>query len=62
MPDIRIKPYRQQVEEDARRAEQRLLFGRNQVFGLLIVAAAIFIWWLIRAPHGWVFPAGWWRL
>lgn len=61
MPDRRIKPYAQQEAEAGRRAEQRRVFRRNQVFGLLMVAAAIFLVWLIRAKPGWVLPAGWWR-
>jgi hypothetical protein len=28
---------------------------------LLLVAAAIFAWWLIHTQPGWAFPAGWWR-
>ena len=39
MVERRIKPHLQQVAEDSRRAEQRRLYRRNQVFGLLIVAA-----------------------
>lgn len=35
---------------------------RRQVYGLLLVAAAILIFALLRAnPHD-VFPRGWWRL
>jgi hypothetical protein len=62
MVDRRIKPHDQQQAEAARRAEQRRAFRRNQVFGMLLVAAAIFAWWLIHSKPGWVLPAGWWRL
>lgn len=61
MVDRRIKPHAQQQAEAARRAEQQRVFRRNQAFGLLIVAAAIFVWWLIRTRPGWVLPAGWWH-
>ncbi|HKF48597.1 MAG TPA: hypothetical protein VKB38_14670 [Terracidiphilus sp.] len=61
MPESRIKPHDQEQAELARREEQTRVFRRNQVFGVLMVAAAIFIFWLIRAKPGWVLPAGWWR-
>jgi len=62
MVQTRTKPHDQQMAETARREEQRRVFRRNQVFGLLIVAAAIFVWWLMHTKPGWVLPAGWWRL
>jgi hypothetical protein len=62
MPDLRIAPYQEQQAKAARRAEQLRLYRRNQILGLVLVAALIFLWWLIRAPHGWVFPRGWWRM
>jgi hypothetical protein len=58
----RIKPHLEQVDAQARRAEQTRAFRRNQVFGLLIVAAAILIFWLFRTNPRWIFPPGWWRL
>jgi hypothetical protein len=61
MTDSRIKPYQQQAAEDAGRAWQRRLYRRNQVFGLLIVAAVIVAWWLVHTNPGWIFPPGWWR-
>jgi hypothetical protein len=61
MVETRIKPYYQQVAEQARRAEQTRRYRRNQVFGLLIVAAAILIWWLFHTNPKWIFPPGWWR-
>jgi len=61
MVERRIKPHLQQVAEDARRAEQRRLYRRNQVFGLLIVAAVIVAWWLFHTNPRWIFPPGWWR-
>ena len=47
MVQTRIKPHYQQVAEKARRREQTRVYRRNQVFGLLLVAAAIL---LIVAP------------
>ena len=61
MVDRHIKPHLEQVDEDARRAEQRRLYRRNQVFGLLIVAAVIVAWWLFHTNPKWIFPPGWWR-
>src|ERR1035437_1592779 len=62
MVEIRIKPHLQQAEEAARRAGQRRVYRRNQVFGLLMVAAAIVVWWLFHTNCAWIFPPGWWRL
>lgn len=61
MVETRIKPYREQVAEQERREELRRVFRRNQTFGLLIVAAAIFVWWLFHTNPKWIFPPGWWR-
>jgi hypothetical protein len=61
MVQTRIKPYLQQVDEKERRAEQTRVFRRNQVFGLLLVAAAILVWWLSHTNPKWIFPPGWWR-
>jgi len=61
MAEHRIKPHLVQLAEDDRRAEQRRLYRRNQVFGLLIVAAVIIAWWLFHTNPSWIFPAGWWR-
>jgi hypothetical protein len=58
----RIKPHSEQVAETERRAAQTRRFRRNQVFGLLLFAAGIFVWWLVHTKPGWVLPAGWWRL
>jgi hypothetical protein len=57
----RIKPYFQQVAEKARRDEQTRFYRRNQVFGVLLVAAAILLWWLFHTNPKWIFPPGWWR-
>jgi hypothetical protein len=57
----RIKPHSQTVAEQGRRAEQTRLFRRNQVFGLLILAAVVAAWWLFHTNSGWIFPPGWWR-
>ena len=61
MVERRIKPHLQQAAEDERRAGQRRLYRRNQVFGLLIVAAVILAWWLFHTNPRWIFPPGWWR-
>jgi hypothetical protein len=41
--------------------EQQLIFRRNQVLGLVLVAGAILISWLLRTNPKWIFPQGWWR-
>jgi hypothetical protein len=61
MAETRIKPHLQEVAERERRAEQLRLFRRNQVFGMLILAAAIVVWWLFHTNPAWIFPPGWWR-
>ena len=61
MVESRIKPFKQQVAEQARRAEQRRVFRRNQALGLLLVAAVILIWRLFHTNPAWIFPPGWWR-
>jgi len=61
MVETRIKPYSEQEAENAARAEQLRIYRRNQVFGVLLVAAAICAWWLIHSNPGWLFPPGWWR-
>ncbi len=38
------------------------LYRRRQIVGMLIVAALILLAILLRAPRGWLFPPGWWRL
>ncbi len=57
----RIKPYNEQQAEQVKRAEQQRVYRRNEVFGLMILAAAICAWWLWHTNPGWIFPAGWWR-
>ena len=61
MVERRIKPYNEEQAEKAARAEQTRVFRRNQVFGLIIVAAAICLWWLLHTNPKWIFPPGWWR-
>ncbi|MGD0830392.1 MAG: hypothetical protein ABR907_05570 [Terracidiphilus sp.] len=61
MVQLRIKPYFQQMAEKARRQQQLSVYWRNQVFGLVLVAAAILIMWLLRTNSKWIFPPGWWR-
>jgi hypothetical protein len=61
MVETRIKPHLEQVAEAARREQQRSAYRRNQVFGLVILAAAICLWWLFHTNPRWIFPPGWWR-
>lgn len=61
MVETRIKPYAEQEAERVARAEQRRVYRRNQMFGLLLLAAAICAWWLVHTNPKWIFPAGWWR-
>ena len=62
MAETRIKPYLEEQAEQARRADQTRAYRRNQAFGVLLVAAAIFAWWLFHTNPKWLFPPGWWRL
>lgn len=57
----RIKPHHEQMEENARRAEQLRFFRRNQIFGLLIAAVLVILWTLWHTNRAWIFPTGWWR-
>jgi hypothetical protein len=61
MVETRIKPYLELQAEQRAREEQQRLFRRNQVFGMLIVAAAIVAWWFVHTNPKWIFPPGWWR-
>jgi hypothetical protein len=61
MVEYRIKPYHQQVAEKERRRELLRLFRRNQALGLVMLAAAICLWWLFHTNPKWIFPPGWWR-
>ena len=61
MVQTRIKPYLQQVAEKVRRAELTRVYRRNQILGLVMVAAAILVWWLFHTNPKWIFPPGWWR-
>jgi len=61
MVQTRIKPYYQQMAEKARRTEQTRVYQRNQILGLVMVAAAILVWWLFHTNPKWIFPPGWWR-
>jgi len=59
MVQTRIKPYLEQVAEQARRVEQTRVYRRNQILGLLIVAAVILAWALIHTNPKWISrPAG----
>ena len=57
-----IKPYFEEQAETERRVAQTRAYRRNQVIGLLLVAAAILTLWLFRTNPKWIFPSGWWRL
>jgi uncharacterized membrane protein YdbT with pleckstrin-like domain len=59
--EYRIKPHPQVIAEKERRDEQRRVFRRNQVIGLVLVAAAILAWCLVHTNPRWIFPPGWWR-
>jgi hypothetical protein len=61
MVQTRIKPYYQEVAEKERRRRQLRVYQRNQVFGLLLVAAAILAFRLLHTNPKWIFPTGWWR-
>ncbi len=61
MAQTRSKPYVQEVTGQARREMQRAVYRRYQVFGLLLVAAAIVVWSLVHTNPKWIFPPGWWR-
>jgi hypothetical protein len=61
MVQTRIKPHFQEAAEKVQRREQMWVYRRNRVFGLLLVAAAILIVWLLRTNPKWIFPPGWWR-
>jgi ferric-dicitrate binding protein FerR (iron transport regulator) len=61
MVQTHIKPYLQQVAEQARREEQRRVYRRNQALGLVLVAGAILLWWVWHTNPKWIFPPGWWR-
>jgi hypothetical protein len=59
--ESRIRPIVEQSAEAAARAAQQRTFRRNQVFGLVLLAAAICVWWLFHTNPKWIFPPGWWR-
>ncbi|WP_420237972.1 hypothetical protein ACOBR2_20665 [Telmatobacter bradus] len=61
MVELRIKPYLQRVAEEERRARQRIVYRRNQIFGVLLLAALFCLWRLGHTLPGWIFPPGWWR-
>ena len=59
--ETRIKPHLEQIAQDERRVRQNRASRRNQVFGLVLLAAAICAWWLFHTNPKWIFPPGWWR-
>lgn len=60
--ETRIRPHLEQKAVEQQRAAQTRQFARNQVLGLVLLAMAVFIWWLLRGNRQWLFPPGWWRL
>jgi hypothetical protein len=62
MLERRIKPFLEQKAEEEAHEAQRRLARRNQVLGLVLIAAAILVWRLFHTNPNWVFPTGWWRL
>lgn len=59
MTETRIKPYQQQLAENERRARQRQIYRRNQVIGIIMLAAGILIWALFHTnPRSISPPAG----
>jgi len=61
MVDYHLKSHREKLAERERREEQRRLYLRNQVLGMVLLVVVIIAWWLIYANPNWVFPTGWWR-
>jgi hypothetical protein len=61
MVQKRVKPYLQEAAAKSPRARQQEVYRRYQVFGLLLVAAAILVWSLVHTNPKWIFPSGWWR-
>ena len=61
MVETRIKPYYQQQAETEARRQQTRAYRRNQVFGLVIFAGLVCLWWLLHTNPKWIFPVGWWR-
>jgi hypothetical protein len=61
MVQSRIKPYYQEEAERTARERQQGIYRRNQVIGLVLVAAAVLLVWLLRTNPKWIFPPGWWR-
>jgi hypothetical protein len=59
--DRRIKPYREEREEEARRDAQGRLARRNEAIGLVLMAVGIAAWWCWHTNPAWIFPPGWWR-
>jgi hypothetical protein len=62
MAELRIKPHYQQVAERQVRLRQWTLYRRHQAMGLLMIAAAVLLFWLLRGHRDWLFTSGWWRL
>jgi len=56
------KPHLEQLAEAERRKEQTRLFRRNQALGVVLLILCLILLTIYRAPAGWLFPPGWWRL
>ena len=55
------QPQLDQKAADSRRATLLRAFRRNQVFGLLLIAAAILAWSYFHTNKSWIWTPGWWR-
>lgn len=62
MAAIENKPPHRQLAEKERGRESLRIYRRNQIFGVLLLAAAIVFWTLLRTNPRWIFTPGWWRL
>jgi hypothetical protein len=49
------------LDARGRRERQSRSFRLNQIFGVLMVAAAILLTALLRTNPQWIFTPGWWR-
>ncbi len=60
--ESRTRPHLEQKAAEQERAAQTRQFARNQALGLVLLAMAVLIWWLLHGNLRWLFPPGWWRL
>jgi hypothetical protein len=61
MAHTRIKLRSKQPDARTRREQQTYHYRRSQIFGVLMMAAAILLWTLFHTNPNWLFPPGWWR-